>query len=84
MVDDRFRRHPVTGCAAGYDLCHAAKPTWTPIAAFEFMALTAAFAFQDPLNVFCPSRNWSLPSRELAAILSRRNTHDPRTPALRP
>src|SRR5262249_48439343 len=33
-------------------------------------------------TVFCPSRNRSLPSRELAAILPRRNTHDPATPPL--
>ena len=32
--------------------------------------------------VFCLSRNRNLPSRELAAILSRRNIHDPATPSL--
>jgi hypothetical protein len=30
-----------------------------------------------PEFLFCLSRNWTLPSRELAAILSRRRTHDP-------
>jgi hypothetical protein len=34
------------------------------------------------VRLFCLSRNWNLPSRELAAILSRRKTHDPETPAL--
>src|SRR4051794_7511413 len=34
--------------------------------------------------LFCLSRNWNLPSRELAAILSRRNTHASTTPALYP
>ena len=33
-------------------------------------------------QVFCLSRNWNLPSRELAAILSRRNHHASYTPAL--
>jgi hypothetical protein len=46
----RFRSHPVAGCPAGYELCDAAKPSLAPIAAFEFMVLTAAFAFQDPVN----------------------------------
>ena len=32
--------------------------------------------------VFCLSRNWNLPSRELAAILSRRNTHASATSSL--
>jgi len=32
--------------------------------------------------LFCLSRNGNLPSRELAAILSRRTTHDPRTPVV--
>jgi hypothetical protein len=65
MVDDRFRRHPVTGCSAGYDLCSAAKPTWTPIAAFEFMALTAAVAFQDPLNALAAAEFSSLASASM-------------------
>jgi hypothetical protein len=34
--------------------------------------------------LFCPSRNRNLPSGELAAILSRRNIHDPATPSLYP
>jgi prevent-host-death family protein len=33
-------------------------------------------------HLFCLSRNWNLPSRELAAILSRRNTHAPATSSL--
>jgi hypothetical protein len=33
-------------------------------------------------RVFCLRRNRNLPPRELAAILSRRNTHDPRTSSL--
>src|SRR5207248_1295666 len=61
-VDDRFCRHPVTGCSAGYDLCYAAKPNWTPIAAFEFIALTAAFAFQEPLNAAAAAEFSSLAS----------------------
>jgi hypothetical protein len=59
-IDDWFRRHPVTGCPAGYDLCHAAKPNWTPIAAFEFIALTAASAFQEPLDAFAAAQFSSL------------------------
>jgi hypothetical protein len=62
MVDDRFRRHPVTGCSAGYDICQAAKPNWTPVAAFEFMALTAAFAFQAPVNAQAAAEFSSLAS----------------------
>jgi hypothetical protein len=42
--------HPVTGCPAGWDLCAAAKPHLTPIAAFEFLALTAAFTCSIPLD----------------------------------
>src|SRR5947209_197965 len=34
--------------------------------------------------LFCLSRNWNLPSRELAAILSRRNSHAPGTSPLYP
>src|SRR5262249_39964129 len=34
--------------------------------------------------LFCVSRIWSLPSGELAAILSWRNSHDPATPPLYP
>ena len=34
------------------------------------------------VNLYYPSRNWSLPSRELAARLSRRNFPDPTTPPL--
>jgi hypothetical protein len=91
MVDDRFRRHPVTGCSAGYDLCHAAKPTWTPIAAFEFMALTAAFAFQNPLNALAAAEFSGLASAsifflqtgpDVAARQVEQNKarlHDPRT-----
>ena len=91
MVDDRFRRHPVTGCSAGYDLCDAAKPTRAPLAAFEFMALTASFAFQDPLNALAAAEFSSLASAsmsflqtgpDLAARRVERNKarlHDPRT-----
>jgi hypothetical protein len=70
MVDDRFRRHSVTGCSAGYDLGYAAKPTWTPIAAFEFMALTAAFAFQDPLNALAAAEFSSLASASIFFLQS--------------
>jgi hypothetical protein len=91
MVDDRFRRHPVRGCSAGYDLCYAAKPTWTPIAADEFMELTAAFAFQDPLNALAAAEFSSLASAsmfflqtgpDVAARQVEQNMarlHDPRT-----
>ncbi|MBI1918484.1 MAG: ATP-binding protein, partial [Planctomycetes bacterium] len=45
-------------------------------------------AFREAENLqaelYCPSRNRSLPSREFAAILSRRNTHDPPTSPLPP
>jgi hypothetical protein len=37
-----------------------------------------------PVTVFCLSRNWNLPSRGLAAILSRRITHASSAPALYP
>src|SRR5262249_37840820 len=39
--------------------------------------------FLRPLVVmFCLSRNWNLPPRELAGILSRRNSHGPTPPSL--
>jgi hypothetical protein len=41
-------------------------------------------ALVEALAVFCPSRNRNLPSRELAAILRRRNIYDPATPSLYP
>jgi hypothetical protein len=65
VVADRFRWHPVTGRSAGYDLCSAAKPTWTPIAAFEFMALTAAFAFQARLYTVSAAKFSSLASASM-------------------
>jgi hypothetical protein len=64
-VDDRFLRHPVTGCSAGYDLCYAAKPNWTPVAAFEFIALSAAFAFQKPLDPVTAAEFSSLASASM-------------------
>jgi SAM-dependent methyltransferase len=40
------------------------------------------FEFAERAAVYCLYPNWNLPSRELAAILSRRISHDSPTPAL--
>ena len=67
-VADCLDRHVVTGCPAGYDLCQAAKPHLTPIAAFEFMALTAASAFREPLDPVAAANFSALASASLSFL----------------
>src|SRR5262249_13023485 len=57
----------------------AARP---PEAVLTGDAVRAADGAPGP--VFCLIRNWNLPSRELAAILSRRTTHDSPASVLHP
>jgi hypothetical protein len=47
-VDADLRRHPIIWAAGGYDLTDAAVPDRTEVAAVEFAALSAEFAFREP------------------------------------